>query len=226
MKKCTKCNQFKDESCFGKHKATKDKLQCHCKECINKASAKHKADNPEWSRNHYLSKQEYYKKLTLDRYKDNRDFILTKQKEWAEKNKEHIKAYQKEWSLKNKDKVNSYNKGKKENNPNLRLACILRSKISTNIRRVGSMKDQKSLDIVGLDSWDCFRKHIENKFESGMNWDNYGIGQNNTTWHIDHIIPISSAKTLEEVKKLSHYSNLRPMWGSDNIRKSNKMLGD
>ena len=26
---------------------------------------------------------------------------------------------------------------------------------------------------------------------------------------------------LDEVKKLNHYSNLRPMWGSDNIRKSN-----
>jgi hypothetical protein len=226
MKKCTKCNEIKPKSEFGNHKLTKDKLQCHCKECINLNSKKHKENNPEWSRNHYLSKQEYYKKLTLDRYKDNRDFILTKQKEWAEKNKEHIKAYQKEWSLKNKDKINNYHKERKENNPNIRLACILRSKISTNIRRVGSIKDQKSLDIVGLNSWDCFRKYIETKFENGMNWDNYGIGQNNTTWHIDHIIPISSASTLEEVKKLNHYSNLRPMWGSDNIRKSNKMLGD
>jgi hypothetical protein len=33
-------------------------------------------------------------------------------------------------------------------------------------------------------------------------------------------------KNGKEVKKLNHYSNLRPMWGSDNIRKSNKMLGD
>jgi hypothetical protein len=112
------------------------------------------------------------------------------------------------------------------NDLNSRLANTLRSKISKNLKRLDSLKDQNTLSIVGLDSWDCFRKHIENKFESGMNWDNYGIGQNNTTWHIDHIIPISSAKTLEEVKKLSHYSNLRPMWGSDNIRKSNKMLGD
>ena len=43
-------------------------------------------------------------------------------------------------------------------------------------------------------------------------------------WHIDHIIPISSATTEEEVYKLNHYTNLRPMWGSDNIRKSNKLL--
>jgi hypothetical protein len=59
-----------------------------------------------------------------------------------------------------------------------------------------------------------------------MSWSNYGIGPNNTTWHVDHKTPISSAHTLEEVKKLNHYTNLRPMWGSDNIRKSNKILGD
>ena len=57
-----------------------------------------------------------------------------------------------------------------------------------------------------------------------MSWDNYGKGNNNNTWHIDHIIPISSATSLEEIKKLNHYTNLKPMWCSDNIRKSNKLL--
>ena len=57
-----------------------------------------------------------------------------------------------------------------------------------------------------------------------MNWENWGHGKNNTTWHIDHIIPLSSAKTIEEVEKLNHYTNLRPMWGSDNIKKGKKWI--
>jgi len=211
MKKCTKCNQVKDESFFGSHKLTKDKLQCHCKECINLNSKKHRENNPEWSRNHYLSKQEYYKKLTLDRYKNNREVILNKQKEYA---------------TKHRDQINKYHRERRENNPNTRLANTLRSKISKNIKRLDSLKDQNTLNIVGLASWDDLKIHIESQFKEGMSWNNYGIGKNNTTWHIDHIIPISSANTLEEVKKLNHYSNLRPMWGSDNIRKSNKILGD
>jgi hypothetical protein len=71
---------------------------------------------------------------------------------------------------------------------------------------------------------DEFRNYIESQFTEGMNWDNYGQGKNNETWHIDHIIPISLAKTEEEVYKLNHYANLRPMWCSDNIRKSNKIV--
>jgi hypothetical protein len=41
--------------------------------------------------------------------------------------------------------------------------------------------------------------------------------------HIDHIFPISSAKTERDTLALNHYTNLRPMWASDNIKKSNKM---
>jgi len=49
-----------------------------------------------------------------------------------------------------------------------------------------------------------------------MSWDNYG------EWHIDHIIPISLAKTLEEGIILSKLENLQPLWAKENILKSNK----
>jgi len=61
-------------------------------------------------------------------------------------------------------------------------------------------------------------KYIENKFTIGMTWENYGRGG----WEIDHIIPISSAKTKEDVLKLCHYTNLQPLWWRDNLKKSNK----
>lgn len=47
-----------------------------------------------------------------------------------------------------------------------------------------------------------------------MNWNNMGgkiITEQNTGWDIDHIIPISTAKTEEDIIKLNHYSNLRPL---------------
>ena len=55
-----------------------------------------------------------------------------------------------------------------------------------------------------------FKSHIESQFEDWMTWDNRGLynGELNYGWDIDHIIPISSAKTEEDVIRLSCYTNL------------------
>ena len=84
------------------------------------------------------------------------------------------------------------------------------------------LKSQKTLSVLGLESWDKFREYIEKQFTEGMVWENYG--NTKESWSIDHIIPISSAKTEEEVYKLNHYTNLKPMWHLENIQKSNKIL--
>ena len=60
--------------------------------------------------------------------------------------------------------------------------------------------------------------HLEKQFAIGMSW------ENRSEWHIDHIIPLSSAKTEDEVYKLCHYTNLQPLWAEDNLKKSNKFI--
>ena len=47
--------------------------------------------------------------------------------------------------------------------------------------------------------------------------------ENRSDWHIDHIIPIASAITEEDVIRLNHYTNLRPLWAKDNLAKGAKM---
>jgi len=46
-----------------------------------------------------------------------------------------------------------------------------------------------------------------------MTWDNYGLynGDLYYGWDIDHIMPISIAKTKEKIIKLNHYKNLQPL---------------
>lgn len=67
-------------------------------------------------------------------------------------------------------------------------------------------------------TWREFKIHVERQFLKGMSWDNRNL------WHIDHITALATAKTEAEVIALSHFTNLRPIWGSDNLSKGDKIL--
>jgi hypothetical protein len=140
-------------------------------------------------------------------YLDNKELYKNNHKCYVENNKKQIQNY-----------LNQYNK-------NLRQDPIEKLKHNLRIATIRGIKNKEkhSLEIIGLENWDLLKEHIEKQFTEGMTWDNWGIGKNNTTWHIDHITPLSSAQTEDEVYKLNHYTNLRPMWGSDNIRKKDKI---
>jgi len=62
---------------------------------------------------------------------------------------------------------------------------------------------------------------LEKQFDERMSWDNYG------EWHVDHIKPISSFNIQEigdnEFIECWSLNNLQPLWGDENIRKSNKL---
>jgi hypothetical protein len=64
------------------------------------------------------------------------------------------------------------------------------------------------------------RQHLESKFQKGMNWNNHGA------WHVDHIRPFSSARTMRELKMLFRWQNIQPLWAEANLRKGRDMIGD
>jgi len=75
------------------------------------------------------------------------------------------------------------------------------------------------LVLIGC-SPEFLKEYLEQKFTEGMSWENYGL----YGWHIDHVIPLSSVDTEEEIYKLCHYTNLQPLWAEENLKKSNKIL--
>ena len=58
-----------------------------------------------------------------------------------------------------------------------------------------------------------------------MNWNNRGKynGTPNYGWDIDHIIPVSKGITENDIIKLNHHTNLRPLWAFDNLSKGSKV---
>lgn len=64
--------------------------------------------------------------------------------------------------------------------------------------------------------------YIAAMFRDGMTWQNHG-----KHWEIDHIIPLSSADMtdMDNVLRLSHYTNLQPLLVRENRIKGDKIIG-
>ena len=104
------------------------------------------------------------------------------------------------------------------------LSHAIRGMIQKSIRMGGYTKRSKTYEILGC-SFEEFKSYLESKFETWMNWDNRGLynGELNYGWDIDHIIPVSSAKTDEDIIGINHYTNLQPLCSYINryIKKDN-----
>jgi hypothetical protein len=145
---------------------------------------------------------------------NNMDKWNEKSKRYYEKNREEILS-KKEWGDKEKSYYNEYRRLRKLTDPEYKLIENLRKRTREFIKS----GDNTTCELLGC-SKSFLKKYLEEQFTDGMSWDNYGFHG----WHIDHKIPLSSAKSEEELKSLIHYTNLQPLWGKDNLRKGNKII--
>lgn len=106
-------------------------------------------------------------------------------------------------------------KKRKQNDPIYKMEIVYRSRLNKALS--GWCRSKHTLELLGC-SWEELKIHLENQFQKDMTWENHGYHG----WHVDHIIPLSSAKTLGELEKLCHYTNLQPLWAKDNLKKSDR----
>jgi hypothetical protein len=135
-------------------------------------------------------------------------------KDYYQKNKEKISAKRAKGANRVKYAKGEYEKIKVER----RILTVLKSRVATRNRAaLNKLLELTCYSFVGIEPKEL-KIWIENQFVDGMSWDNYG-----KAWHIDHKIPISLAKTLEEFKILAHYKNLQPLWALENVKKGSKI---
>ena len=160
-------------------------------------------------------------------YQKNKEKLITQQREYQKLNTDKIKQYvednreiinkrNQDYYILNKEKINIqktlYHNEKMKTDNLYKITYNIRRNITISIKNKGYTKKSKTTDILGC-TFEEFKSHIESKFLPWMSWENKGLynGELNHGWDIDHIIPISSATTEEEVIKLNHYSNLQPL---------------
>jgi len=146
-------------------------------------------------------------------------------KKWSENNRDHLNEYHQKWREKNIDKhresKRKYQQHLRDTDPIYKLISYFRTAIYTVLKESNVDKYGHYFDVLQYTPEELI-KHLELQFKDDMSWDNYG------KWHVDHIKPISSFNIVEmgdeEFMKCWSLGNLQPMWGEENIRKSNKIL--
>lgn len=230
MKKCNRCEIEKNFKDFYKDKKGKDGLKSECKDCHKNRMIKWKESNPNYQKlykennqlsiqfynqNYYKNNIEYYKRYHIN----NSEKIKHRSKEWVNSNKEHFKKLMDNWEENNPNYYREYNKSRNSLDPIFKLKGNIRNLVCYSFKRACKGKFnklEKTENILGC-TLEEFIKHLQSLFTEGMTLENY------SEWEIDHKIPISSAKNEEEIYKLNHYTNLQPLWKSDNRSKGKKV---
>jgi hypothetical protein len=200
-KKCSTCKEMKEVINFTKDKAKKDGLKINCIDCC-------KILYNEYREKNYQKESERCKKYNKEKRVVNKEEIKIYKRNYFQKNKGSIRDRIRKYRNENKETLN---KRRKENITTY-LNCIIGNCIRSSLKRLNNHKKSRTYEILGC-SISEFKLYLESKFEPWMNWDNHGKynGELNYGWDIDHIIPISSAKTEEDVLNLNHYTNLQPL---------------
>jgi len=242
-KVCSKCKKEKERKEFSLDRGQKDELQPRCKSCVkayyeankkkiverikayNEANkekiAEQKKAYNEANKEKIAAQNKAYHETNKEKiaqrkkaYKQsNKEKIAAQNKAYREDNKEKIAAYRKD----NKEKIAAYCRARRKSDLIYNLSCRCRGRIRAAIKAKGFKKTTKTAEMLGCD-WEFLKSHIESQFTEGMSW------ENRDKWHIDHIIPLASASSEEEVIKLSHFSNLQPLWAEENLKKADKII--
>jgi hypothetical protein len=207
-KVCNKCNQNKPIEAFYTHKSTADGYRPACKPCSNAYQK-----TPE-----YLAKERERRKA---RYPETKEGISIAQKKYRDSHKEQEADRVKRHREENKDsyrkRMREYVKDRRQNDPIFNLVSRLRCRIREVLIRGKYTKTSKTQTIIGC-SWEDLRTYLI------ATW-NAGYPGKELVWtevHVDHIVPLCTANTEEELLKLNHYSNLQLLLAKDNLSKGGR----
>ena len=233
MKVCNTCKEQKPYDSFTKEKLAKDGYKNKCKSCIATASKEKYAANPQARREYEARwRAENVDKCTAKTYRwreNNPDKWAEYRRKYYINNIEKVSEQSRKTYLKHKQRYNAITrkyhkdnhvalmqkrKERIEASPLLQFKERIRQLTKGAFYRLKQQKKFRTNDMLGAD-WQIIKEHFVSQFKDGMTWEAFIAGE----IHVDHIQPLASAKTEEELIALCHYTNLQPLWCLDNLSK-------
>lgn len=208
---CTKCKRELPLDMFQKDRTKRDGLTCRCKEC-----------KAEYARQYVIDHREERRAYKKKYWQENKHRFADERKKYRDAHKEDMRIYHKKHYEENKERILDYwYKYKKER---LKTDSVYRYKekighfVHCGFYRKGFQKPDTTENIVGCTAEEL-RTYLNETF-----YKNYGYEYDGTEpVHIDHIIPLATANTEEEVAKLYHYTNLQLLKAEHNQMKSDRL---
>lgn len=153
----------------------------------------------------------YYRWRCLDCKRLER---LIYEREYRKKNSKKKSEINRRWAIRNKEKLYADRKEKRESDEVYKFAEYARTRIGKIFRRKGFTKSEYLETMLGCTGEEFYNHLLETYYK------NYGEEYDGTQdVNIDHIIPLATAKTKEDVYNLFHYSNLQLLTATDNGKK-------
>ena len=174
----------------------------------------------------YKAQQKIYRAANVDKKKAHYVANVDKKKAYYVDNLDKIKAYRKANADKIKAQTKAYKittrdkrKGRYKTDIQYKLSVILRARFQMALKR--NYKTGSAVRDLGCSIGEL-QVYLESKFQSGMTWDNHGL----YGWHIDHIKPLASFDLTDRQQLLlaCHYTNLQPLWATDNLSKGDSII--
>ena len=176
-----------------------------------------KKKHSESSKKIFYKNREKCNSLSRLYYRKNRESQLILAKKRYYKNLEKRRDYARKYGKLHRDQISNNCKKRRKVDHLYKFKKSIRSLIISTFKSRYYKKESKTTEILGC-SIKEFKSYIEHQFLPGMNW------ENRSQWHLDHIMPVSMAKTYDELLRLNHYKNFRPLWAKDNMVKSDKKI--
>ena len=185
---------------------------CRCDSCKKQKSDRAKI--------YYLKHKDHIDKKSIANQKKKAEYYKEYRSDYYSKNAENIKKRVSEHKKNNREKTNLYHAEKMITDPLYALRHRMRGRMRIAFNNINHKKSKSTLTILGCPIEDL-KTFLQKKFKDGMTWNNYGRGG----WVIDHIIPLASAKDdINKLYELCHYTNLQPLWESENGSKGDTIL--
>ena len=149
----------------------------------------------------------------------------------SDKARAYQSAYHKErrkdpaFKLKYNTRMNAYRKKRIKSDPIFKLIVNARIRINVVLKTKNIKKMNSTIELLGCTP-KFLKEYLEKQFyphpitNEVMTWQNHTL----RGWHVDHIDPLDLAMIPEDIEVLAHYTNLQPMWATENIKKGNKII--